>query len=282
MRSTSEQPTGPAGPVRRLIILVVAAVAVAAGGCGADTDQVATPPPEEPIRYQATVVAEYRHDPASYTQGLEFIDGLLLESTGRRGRSTIRLVDPSSGLPDLTLDLDPSLYGEGTTVVGDELIQLTYTSGVALVRSLDDLAVRREFSYEGEGWGLCLLDDRLVMSNGSSRLTFRDPATFEAIDSVGVVGPAGEVDQLNELECVDGQVWANIYQTNRIVRIDPATGAVTGEADLTELVPPGFEASDELVLNGIAHEPSTGRYWVTGKEWPVMYELELAPLPDSP
>ncbi len=229
------------------------------------------------VRYRVEVVATHPHDTGAYTQGLEVVDGLLLESTGLRGESSLRVVEPTTGRVIRSVALDPELFGEGATVVGDEVWQLTWTSEQAIVHGLDDLAERRRVAYRGEGWGLCATPERLVMSDGSNRLTFRDPATFDELGSIEVTDEAGPVAKLNELECVDGMVWANVYQTTRLVVVDPDDGRVVGEADLSGLVPPGFEGDGDNVANGIANDPDTGRFWLTGKRWPVTYEVELVP-----
>ena len=241
------------------------------------------PDREAVVEYRIDVVATHPHDTGASTQGLEMVDGVLLESTGLRGASTLRLVEPTTGEPIRTVPLDDDLYGEGATVVGQRVWQLTWTSGIAIAYDLDDLTERRRVTYEGEGWGLCAMADRLVMSNGSSLLTTRDPETFEVIDRFEVTDGGAPVPKLNELECLDGVVWANLYQSTRLVAIDAEDGRVIGSADLADLVPPGFENDRSDVANGIAHDPSTGRFWLAGKRWPVLYEVELVALsPSSP
>jgi glutamine cyclotransferase len=238
-----------------------------------------TPEPEEgpsvPLLLDLEVVAIHPHDPNAYTQGLEMQGDQLLESTGLRGRSTMRRVDPRSGEVLVGVDLDPSLFGEGATVVGDEVWQLTWTSETLITRRLDDLTETGRITYEGEGWGLCAEADRLIMSNGSNRLTFRDTSTFDPVGSVDVVDRGVPVRFLNELECVDGLVWANVYQTTDLVVIDPSDGQVAATVDLSELVPDGFQGDRDNVANGVAHDPATGRFWITGKRWPVLYEVEI-------
>ena len=231
------------------------------------------------IDYRVEVVATHPHDPTAFTQGLEVVGDLLLESTGLRGESTIRLVEPTTGEVLRSRPLDPDLFGEGATVVDDEIWQLTWTSGRLLVHGLDDLEPRGQRIYGGEGWGLCAGPEHLIMSNGSSQLTIRDRTTFEIIDAVEVTDDDGPVARLNELECVGELVWANVYQTTRMVAIDPTDGRVVGSADLAGLVPPGFEGDGNNVANGIASDPATGRFWLTGKRWPVLYEVELIPEP---
>ncbi len=230
-----------------------------------------------PVTYRVEVVATHPHDPTAYTQGLEVVGDLLLESTGLRGQSSIRLVEPSTGRVVRSRALDDDLFGEGATVVGDEVWQLTWTSERLLIHDLDDLDQRRQLSYRGQGWGLCATPRHLVMSDGSSQLTIRDRTTFEIIDEVEVNDTDGPVAKINELECVDGVVWANVFQTTRLLAIDPGDGRVVGSADLSPLVPPGFEGDGGNVANGVAHDPATGRFWLTGKRWPVLYEVELIP-----
>jgi len=236
------------------------------------------PGPREVVEYVLKVAATFPHDPNAYTQGLEVVDGLLVESTGLRGESSIRVVDPATGDSVRSSALDDELFGEGATVVGDEIWQLTWTSETLLIHGLDDLTERRRLRYGGEGWGLCASGDRLVMSDGSSALTFRDPTTFDPVGQVQVTDEGEPLGRLNELECVDGVVWANVYQTTMLVAIDPADGRVVGRADMAELVPDGFAGDSSNVANGIAHDPTTGRFYLTGKRWPVLYEVELVPI----
>lgn len=246
-----------------------------AGGPGEPTS--ADPAPEL-VRYGIEVIAIHPHDPDAYTQGLEFLGGSLLESTGLRGESTIRLVDPTTGEVTSAQPLDDEFFGEGVTAVDDELLQLTWQAETLIVRRAEDLSEIRRVGYRGEGWGLCDDGDRLVMSNGSSELTFRDRSTFDPIDTVTVRLLGEPVEQLNELECVGGLVWANVFQQNRILAIDPSSGTVVGTVDVTDLVPEQFVDDSTNVVNGIAVDPATGRFWLTGKRWPVMYEVELAPI----
>jgi glutamine cyclotransferase len=168
------------------------------------------------------------------------------------------------------------VYGEGLAVAGDHLLQLTWKDGVALAWDPDTFELLGSHPYSGEGWGLCSDGRRLVMSDGSDTLTFRDPATFEVTGSVAVTVMDNPLVKINELECVDGEVWANVWETPYIVRIDPATGVVTGALDLTGLADPDPSASDPgAVLNGIAYDPSSDTFLVTGKLWPTMYELRV-------
>lgn len=237
-----------------------------------------------PLRghYVPVVLAEHPHDPTAWTQGLEWYDGRLLESTGRKGSSTLRLVDVESGLPIELVAIDDDLYAEGVTVVGDRAVQLTWRDETVLVTDLGDPgpALRPERlagAYEGEGWGLCYDGAELVMSDGSDRLSYRDPESFELRRTVEVTLEGRPVDRLNELECVADQILANVWQTNTIVAIDAESGDVEASIDASSLVPVGYGDSRDAVLNGIAFNPETGTFWLTGKLWPVLYEVTLAP-----
>lgn len=233
--------------------------------------------------YVPVVVAEYPHDPDAWTQGLEWYDGRLLESTGLNGRSSLRLVDVETGRPEALVTVPDDLYAEGTTVVGDRAVQLTYRDRTLLVTELSgglgaEPTRRRADAYDTEGWGLCYDGARLVMTDGSSQLFFRHPETFEVIDTVEVRLNGRPLEGLNELECVGGQVLANVWLTNDIAVIDPATGVVEASIDASALVPDGYEGGpDGAVLNGIAYNPETGTFWLTGKLWPVLYEVSFVP-----
>jgi glutamine cyclotransferase len=168
------------------------------------------------------------------------------------------------------------VFGEGLAQVGDRLIQLTWQQQQALVWSADTLEPEGSFDYQGEGWGLCFDGRRLVMTDGSSSLTFRDAVTFEVIGEVSVMLDGQPIDRLNELECVDGSVWANVWETDSIVRIDPASGEVTGVLDASGLITPHPALFDPgAVLNGIAYDPATDTWLLTGKLWPSMFEVRL-------
>jgi glutaminyl-peptide cyclotransferase len=250
----------------------------------AGSDQAADPG-EDLVRYEGAlvpdVVAVHPHDTGAFTQGLEWYGGHLLESTGLEGESSLRLVDPATGQAEQLLTVDDDLFAEGVTVFGEQAIQLTWQDETLLVTDLPDLVPgstsRRDAAYRGEGWGLCYDGNRLVMSDGSDRLTFRDPATFEVVGEVEVVMGGEPLTRLNELECVGDQVWANVWLTTLIVAIDPATGEVEATVDASGLVPEGYADDGAAVLNGIAFEERSGRFWLTGKRWPVVYEVDLVP-----
>ncbi len=221
-----------------------------------------------------TVLATYPHDAAAFTQGLLFHEGVLYESTGLYGESTLREVDPESGRVLRSMPLLDDEFGEGLALVDERLIQLTWRNGVAYEYARTDFERLRSLPYDGEGWGLCYDGRRLVMSDGSNRLTFRDPDSFDVVGSVEVTLDGDPVEQLNELECVGGQVFANVWQTNWIVEIDPAIGAVTRRIDASGLLSAN-EAAQADVLNGVAYDETTERFFITGKLWPKLFVVRF-------
>jgi glutamine cyclotransferase len=256
------------------------AAATAPGGSSAAATPVAgaTSPsaslsPVEVLTYD--VVSRRPHDAGAWTEGL-LLDpqGRLFESTGLEGRSSLREVDPQTGAVLRSAALEGALYGEGIALVGDRIVQLTWKDGRALVWDANTFARLGEHAYSGEGWGLCHDGSRLVQSDGSDVLTFRDPDTFATVGSVRVTLLGQPVIKLNELECVDGQVWANVWETPYIVRIDPGSGQVTGVLDATGILEPDPSATNNgAVLNGIAWDPVAGTFLLTGKLWPELIEV---------
>ena len=232
------------------------------------------PVPAPPERLRVRVVATYPHDADAFTQGLLWHDGTLYESTGQYGESTVRQVELATGRVLRQAALPRHLFGEGLALVGDRLVQLTWQEGVALIWGLADFAPRGEHRYTGEGWGLCYDGRRLVMSDGSARLTFRDPETFAVTGGVDVTVGGVPADRLNELECVEGAVYANVWRDQEIFRIDPSDGRVTAVIDASGLLTP-TERRDADVLNGIAHRAETGTFLITGKLWPKLFEVVL-------
>lgn len=229
-------------------------------------------------RWTVEILERRPHDPAAFTQGLEMADGSLYESTGLYGLSSLRRVDPATGAVTAETAVDEDLFGEGLTVVGDRIVQLTWKAGRALVYDRATLKLVGEFSYEGEGWGLCRSGDELVMSDGSNRLARRDPESFELIDTVTVASPGLAVDRLNELECVNGQVIANVWQTPELLVIDLANGQVKAVIDARPLVDDALAAAPDPnaidVLNGVA-ALGDGTFLMTGKLWPHMYRVRV-------
>jgi glutaminyl-peptide cyclotransferase len=231
---------------------------------------------EAPARLVVRVLRSFPHARDAFTQGLLWYRGYLYESTGLYGRSSLRKVDLESGDVLERRDVRPELFAEGLARVADHLFQLTWQEGRALVWTLDRFELVREIEYEGEGWGLCYDGTHLVMSDGSARLAFRDPRTFEVVRRVRVRDRGRPVEALNELECVDGAIWANVWQTDRIVRIDPRTGRVTAIVNAGGLLEEEERANAD-VLNGIAWIPERHHFVITGKLWPRLFEVEFVP-----
>lgn len=255
--------------VRRWVRWGACAAVLAGGACDGG-------PSAAPLTFQ--VVRTLAHDSTAYTQGLLLHDGVLYESTGRYGASTVRTVDPATGEVLRSVPLDSTYFGEGLARVGDRLVQLTWKEGTARVLDATTLDSVGSFSYGGEGWGLCHDGTGLWMSDGTSRLTFRHPTTFAVERTLDVTADGSAVYRLNELECVDGVVWANVYQRDEIVRIDATTGRVTGILNAAALARDAGRFGDrEAVLNGIAWDPGSGTFYVTGKLWPTMYEIRIDP-----
>jgi glutaminyl-peptide cyclotransferase len=241
--------------------------------------------PHPPERLKVKVLATRHHDPAAFTQGLVFHDGSLYESTGLYGSSSLREVDPVSGAVKRKVDVPSEYFAEGLALVDDRLIQLTWKEQKALVYKLAGFAPAGELRYEGEGWGLCWDGKRLVMTDGSDKLTFRDPKTLAFLGEVTVTRAdrmGEQVLNLNELECVDGVVYANVWQTDDILRIDPSNGRVTAVIDASGLLTPE-ERQRTDVLNGIAWDPQRRVFLITGKLWPKLFEVSFVPaVPAAP
>lgn len=238
----------------------------------------ANPPPE----YTFVIVNAFHHDPSAFTQGLAYHDGFLYEGTGREGKSSLRKVRLETGEVLQRADLAPELFGEGITIVKDttlkdKVIQLTWKSQTGFVYDLRTFRVERTFSYSGEGWGLASDGHDLYLCDGSSQIRVLDATTFKEKRRIKVSDGGGAIDQLNELEFVDGQLFANVWHSNRIARISPQTGAVVGWIELTGLLSSIYRLEPEAVLNGIAYDPAGKRLFVTGKLWPSVFEIRLVP-----
>jgi glutamine cyclotransferase len=223
------------------------------------------------------LIARYPHDPEAFSQGLVVAEGMLYEGTGQYGSSSLRQVDLQSGRVQRLIPLDRAYFGEGIAVLKDKLYQLTWKERVAIVYDLATLSPVTSFRYSGEGWGLTSDGEQLILSDGSATLRFLDPNTFEVKRRLTVRTRAGEVDKLNELEYVNGEIYANIWYSDRIVRISPKTGEVLGWIDLSALYPARQRPSREHVLNGIAYDADQKRLYVTGKHWPQLYHIEVVP-----
>jgi glutamine cyclotransferase len=231
--------------------------------------------PADPV-IAYNILSTFPHDAGAFTQGLTVYNGRLFESTGREGTSWIAEVDIATGRQDKKIELDQKYFGEGIVVMGEKLYQLTWQNHVGFVYDAKTFKKRREFRNHREGWGITHDNRHLILSDGSSRLYKLDTATMMGVDSVVVKDSQGEVDKLNELEYVDGYVYANRWGSSLIYKIDPATGAVKGILDLTPLVNQVREKSPASdVLNGIAYEPTTQTWLITGKLWPALFVLRL-------
>jgi glutamine cyclotransferase len=221
------------------------------------------------------IVNSYPHDRTAFTQGLVYDGGYLYEGTGLHGYSSLRKVELESGNILKMRKLDPRHFGEGITVLGNRIIQLTYRSRIGFVYEKSSFNLLRTFNYFGEGWGITHDGKCLIMSDGTSKLSFLDPETFGVVKTVVVHDYRGEITGLNELEFVEGEVFANIWEEDRIARIDPETGRITGWSELGELLAPADGGGFVDVLNGIAYDPLNHRLFVTGKLWPKIFEIEL-------
>lgn len=226
-----------------------------------------------------TVVRSFPHDPEAFTQGL-LVDGdHFLESTGLVGQSSLRRVERATGRVLVKIDIPSPHFAEGLARYGDRLYQLTWRSRTGFVYDAATLARVGTFAYDGEGWGLTADPTHLILSDGTSRLRFLDPADLRVVRTVTVRDGGREVRDLNELEWIAGEVWANVWQTDRIVRIDPATGRVKGWIDLTGLLPDADRTASTDVLNGIAIDPTGERLFLTGKRWPKVFEVKIPGVP---
>lgn len=240
-------------------------------------------PDKAPVKYTYKVLKTYPHASTAYTQGLIYHDNHMYEGTGQYGESAIRKIDIKTGKVLSVLSIDPRLFGEGITIYRDKIYQITWRSRQGFVYDLKTFTLESTFEYNSEGWGLTTAGDHLIMSDGSNKLYHVDPTNFNILKEVEVYDHNGEVTQLNELEYVDGLVWANVWLTDRIVIIDPETGVVKGELDMTGLLSPADKAKTDDkddVLNGIAWNPEKKTFYVTGKRWPKMFEISVS-IPQS-
>jgi glutamine cyclotransferase len=253
--------------LRAMGLLTIAAASVAAAVSGRA--------PGAPV-YGYQVVRTFPHDPQAFTQGLVFLDGVLYEGTGLNGRSSIRKVKLESGEVLHVQKIDPQYFGEGIAAWGDTLVQLTWQGGVGFVYDRATFQRRRTFTYQGEGWGLAHDGARLAMSDGTSVIRFLDASTLAETGRIEVRDGTEPVAHLNELEFVKGELFANVWQTERIARIDPKSGKVTGWIDLSGLLDPRL-ARDVDVMNGIAYDAKGDRLFVTGKLWPRLFEIRIVP-----
>jgi glutaminyl-peptide cyclotransferase len=262
-------------PSRRSTLGLLAVLGVASLAVGLYLVRATTPesPGVIPV-YTYGIVNTYPHDRDAFTQGLVFEDGFLYEGTGLYGYSTLRRVDLETGAVLQVREL-PQFFGEGITIYGDRIIQLTWQSNIGFVWNKNTFELLREFSYPTEGWGITHDGERLIMSDGTSKLYFLDPQSFEEVGRLDVFDNDGPVTRLNELEYIKGEIYANVWQTDRIARIAPETGQVVGWVDLEGLLTEEDRLEHIDVLNGIAYDSENDRLFVTGKLWPKLFEIEL-------
>jgi glutaminyl-peptide cyclotransferase len=227
-----------------------------------------------PALYGFKVIAAYPHDPGAYTQGLVIDRGRLYEGTGQYGASSIRRVDLNSGHVEKIHAIGNEYFGEGIAILGNRLYELTWKNGLAFVYDLDTFNVVQTLQYPTEGWGLTHDGEHLILSDGSATLRFLDPATFKTVREITVRDGEQPVPKLNELEYVEGEIWSNVWYDDRIARISPADGRVLGWIDLAELYPHSARRGDD-VLNGIAYDAHARRLFVTGKNWPQLFEIDV-------
>lgn len=263
--------------LRATLAVVTAATVTACGGVSGSHPASDPHGAEQPERLRVEVLEVLPHDPHAFTQGLELAGDTLYEATGLVGRSSLR-AGPVGEEPELVRSLPEPLFGEGITVAGPHIWQLTWQNGVAIQRDRHTLAEQRRVAYEGEGWGLCHQPerDRLVMSDGSAQLTFRTVGDFTETGSVTVTDRGELIEQLNELECVGEDVYANVWHSDEILRIDADSGVVTARIDASGLLDPA-EAHEADVLNGIAAYPDRDTFLITGKLWPKMFTVKFVP-----
>ena len=229
---------------------------------------------EAPV-WSYRVVEAFPHRTDAFCQGLVYHDGVLYEGTGLFGKSSLRKVELKTGKVLQEVRLADEIFGEGIAILGDQLYQLTWKNRVGLVFDLKTLECRGKFRLEGKGWGLTTDGTHLIMSDGSSTLRFLSPETFEVVKTLNVRDGRRRVDQLNELEYIDGRIFANVYQTNYIAIISAETGEVSAWIDLSGLRPASTRFNPDAVLNGIAYDPEGKRLFVTGKLWPRLFHIRL-------
>ena len=260
----------------RLILVLGLSLSCYQCQAGANADRPTTPAANAPVpRYGYQIVNIYPHDSNAFTQGLILMDGKLLESTGQEGRSSLRRVELQTGKILNKVDVPVPYFAEGLAVLNGKAYQLTWQHNRGFVYDAQTFQRLGEFNYEGEGWGLTTDGQSLILSDGSSRIRFIDPTTFQVKRTINVLDQKTPVRELNELEYVQGEIYANVWHDNRIATIDPQSGRVTSWLDLTGLMPEGELNDPEAVLNGIAYDQGSNRLFVTGKLWPRLFEIKI-------
>lgn len=258
-------------------LAVVLAIAFSLSNLGCQTGTVANLPSkkgEVPV-YGYEVVHVFPHDRDAFTQGLAFHDGKLLESTGEIGRSSLRRVETETGIPVQKVEVPEPYFAEGITLLKGKIYQLTWQHQLGFIYDPVTFQNIGRFNYQGEGWGLTNDGVSLILSDGTNQIRFLDPDNFQVKKTIAVLDGRTAVSEINELEYVQSEIYANIWHADRIARIDPQTGRILGWIDLTGLLKPGEVQDEEAVLNGIAYDEASGRLFVTGKLWPKLFEIRL-------
>ena len=225
--------------------------------------------------WKAKVLATYPHDPSAYTQGLVIRNGQMYEGTGRLGTSSLRQVDLATGSVLKSIPLNEKYFGEGIAILGNKIYQLTWRDNLCFTYDLTTFQYKEHFRYPYEGWGLTDNGRELILSDGSSDIRFLDPSTFKELRRISVKEGTVRIKNLNELETIDGEIWANIWYEDRIARISPTDGHVLGWIDLSAIYPKNLRTDRDHVLNGIAQDPESKKIYVTGKNWPKLFEIEI-------
>jgi len=266
-------------------LLMLALIALVACGKHAPENAADVPPSPsirsgetpDPIFYSYEVVHAWPHDPAAFTQGLVFRDGDILESTGLNGQSTLRDVELDTGRVLKQIPVPSEYFAEGLAVIGTRAYQLTWQNRKGFIYDVDTFRQEGEFGYDGEGWGLATDGRWLILSDGTSRIRFLDPATFRLVREINVTASGRPIGRLNELEWIKGEIFANVWQADVVVRIDPSSGVIRGIIDFSGLLPSIDRRADTDVLNGIAYDAVHDKLFVTGKRWPKIFEVRLVP-----
>lgn len=260
------------------LILVVAFFLTSPGcqtGANANLPMNKAPETASVPTYSYQILNVWPHDPDAFTQGLEFHDGKLFESTGQEGKSSLRSVELETGRVVKRVDVPPPFFAEGITLLNGKIYQLTWQHQLGFIYDSETFQKTGQFAYEGEGWGLTNDGHSLILSNGTNRLRFLDPDSFKVTKTIAVADGKTPINEINELEYVRGEIYANIWHSDKIVIISPQTGRVAGWIDLTGLLPPNDVHDEEAVLNGIAYDEKTDRLFVTGKLWPKLFEIRI-------
>ena len=261
----------------RLILVLILSLASIQCNSGAHTNTRPSDPPENAVvpTFGYEIVNIWPHDPNAFTQGLVFLEGKMIESTGQEGRSSLRNVELQTGSILKKVDIPFPYFAEGIALLNNKIYQLTWQNQLGFIYDAQSFEKVGEFKYNGEGWGLTTDGQSLILSDGTNRIRFLAPDSFKVTKTIAVMDRKVPVDQLNELEFVNGEIYANIWHDDRIATINPENGRVTAWIDLAGLLQPGDVQDPEAVLNGIAYDQSSGRLFVTGKLWPRLFEIKI-------